>query len=1149
MYDQFQPCRELRRLPPAVRAWCGMAQHPPRKTLPVEEWWISRTTTTTPAPLAPFPTATAAPAPLAPQIHRTFSRSSMLSFRSITDRALDVDPDLRFMALEDLKKCLAPSNASHIEAFVPTLFKLLNDPNPNVQSLALRVFPAIVPCVSTATTMAVIDQLYHDEGPVAGLVLRLMLACKYDVALAAALVANLVPPVLARDQVDLLVELVRHFVAVFSPQQMVLVALFLVRRSFQLPASSKYRYGFDMLVARGVEFAPYMAMVDAEPAVDFSSQLVRARLVLSLVRACHEPADLHRVYRDAVVVLARHSDDLDYDQLQEDHTLKDVCFDVVDALAVRRRENPTTATVDSAADPQISDIVSTYLHYSTTEFELASDDDDILFSDDDADDQETYDDGAWKLRYKAIRLTAQLNLGDFLPTLVDSLADRNSLISTAAIDAIVAIGPSQDLVGSIEDKILSNLSNETLTSYLALIDSILAHNLQFHRQFLAKLFEFLNLPKNLDLNENLSLIASVSNYENASVVAEISTPLVEPLCDKILHKSGNEVFTILKIFDCWSTKLTSNDIFNCLITRLGDAKVLIDFRNEMVRSLTVYVVHHELLEDQWLQVYTIFEENLTSESCLKQNLVSLNEILAKESLKVELFMPLVHTLKAFVSEANQYSHLILSLANKLEESIEIDKLVLFGKYHCKDGKMVNLVVQNLQYHDIHDYTSVLDLLNAVDVDEGVNWHGIIAKLPEFSILEQKLDLSRPTNVKILAITCLERGLDSQIRASETHLNSMITNQQFGPDFVHTLQFLSYVNVQKEVTVDMGELVLLLSKDVPDTLKVEISKNLGFLMKNSSLLLVQKYVESDDVSIKMNLLNAIKTFITNFHDEGFETTVYKLLLDQVNVVGIMKEFKAVGEILAIISYKNNDYGEVKSLMNLQDQSTGLVYTSLVILNHLVVKLDDKALIDQLIHDSLKYYEITNIDIKVMLTKNLINVYYHFPEIITQSIISTVLTELKAYPEFRKVIPMGPYKYVIDEGLEIRKLVFEWLYLVINDDAISKDFDAIMDVVITQGLLDKELDIVNLSYKSMNRLVKKNPEYLKDVGRMNGLIDQLRKNRDKKVKSKASNQEIEEFNESKKSLEGFVRTVEEIRGRMSFRSSDWEAFKTEGGRLGQ
>ena len=62
----------------------------------------------------------------------------------LADKALDVDPDLRFMALEDLRKHLNDPKVEirprQVEKFVPILFRLLHDSNPNVQSQAVKTF-------------------------------------------------------------------------------------------------------------------------------------------------------------------------------------------------------------------------------------------------------------------------------------------------------------------------------------------------------------------------------------------------------------------------------------------------------------------------------------------------------------------------------------------------------------------------------------------------------------------------------------------------------------------------------------------------------------------------------------------------------------------------------------------------------------------------------------------------------------------------------------------------------------------------------------------------------------------------------------------------------------------------------------------------
>lgn len=60
-----------------------------------------------------------------------------INFNSLEDRAIDVDPDIRFMALEDLRKFLTDDTITisrtainqSLNNMIPTLLKMLNDPS------------------------------------------------------------------------------------------------------------------------------------------------------------------------------------------------------------------------------------------------------------------------------------------------------------------------------------------------------------------------------------------------------------------------------------------------------------------------------------------------------------------------------------------------------------------------------------------------------------------------------------------------------------------------------------------------------------------------------------------------------------------------------------------------------------------------------------------------------------------------------------------------------------------------------------------------------------------------------------------------------------------------------------------------------------
>lgn len=91
-----------------------------------------------------------------------------INFNILKDRAMDVDPDIRFMALEDLRKFLQDESAAltrttlnqSLENFFPILLNMLNDQNPDVQTQAIKSFEPMVKYLSNETFSKLVKKLF-----------------------------------------------------------------------------------------------------------------------------------------------------------------------------------------------------------------------------------------------------------------------------------------------------------------------------------------------------------------------------------------------------------------------------------------------------------------------------------------------------------------------------------------------------------------------------------------------------------------------------------------------------------------------------------------------------------------------------------------------------------------------------------------------------------------------------------------------------------------------------------------------------------------------------------------------------------------------------------------------------------------------------
>ena len=113
-----------------------------------------------------------------------------------------------------------------------------------------------------------------------------------------------------------------------------------------------------------------------------------------------------------------------------------------------------------------------------------------------------------------------------------------------------------------------------------------------------------------------------------------------------------------------------------------------------------------------------------------------------------------------------------------------------------------------------------------------------------------------------------------------------------------------------------------------------------------------------------------------------------------------------------------------------------------LNNLQATKVNNTLLDSLIKSSIEWLNIVNIDIRQIVVGNLLTGLHSKPDtilpILDLIILPKIFDQLQAEDSFKKIITMGPYKYVLDEGLEIRKLCYEFIYSVISlENAVIKN----------------------------------------------------------------------------------------------------------------
>lgn len=269
-----------------------------------------------------------------------------------------------------------------------------------------------------------------------------------------------------------------------------------------------------------------------------------------------------------------------------------------------------------------------------------------------------------------------------------------------------------------------------------------------------------------------------------------------------------------------------------------------------------------------------------------------------------------------------------------------------------------------------------------------------------------------------------------------------------------------------------------------------------------------------------------------------------------------ELKLAGDVLSKITELDSagDYNN-KILSLLRNQEEGprnehLIYTIVVIIKQLMsstVAKFDILIVERVI----VYLPISNLELKLAIVSTLLTGLYNksfvFVGIINEVILPRIYDELTAKEEFKKVIPMGPYKYVVDEGLEVRKLSYELISAMINvDNDKVKIVDAKIDqvrlfeMVLAKGLNDTENDIINLTILILMQLIQNDENLLTKATNQPELIASLTKIINKKLRSKASTQETESYEDTLRSTIKLSKVINAALISTSAISNEWSSY---------
>ncbi|KAG2731617.1 hypothetical protein G9P44_005204 [Scheffersomyces stipitis] len=433
----------------------------------------------------------------------------------------------------------------------------------------------------------------------------------------------------------------------------------------------------------------------------------------------------------------------------------------------------------------------------------------------------------------------------------------------------------------------------------------------------------------------------------------------------------------------------------------------------------------------------------------------------------------------------------------------------------------------------------------------------------FSRLPSILDLSLETSARSLATVCGQNRLISEIQEQENKLNICLSSKIAAeelPNLVFIVQFLGHCAEYVPLFDVLDKLFTILERgsnnlenekriNSSDAEKVReaAAVSIGLLVRtdlsNRLSKLMLKYASKE--LNNYYLVSSLKVVVPKCNIVQLKS-IWEYLWINVNETefdhSLCSEFRNTGDLISELVLRDKSQLEYLYGILSNKPSLSSIYTAIVSVKHLISKLDDtrESLqeLEKLILITLPSIDIVNIDIKQLIIGNLLTALHNKPQIIlphlNNDILPGIYRQLKAEVEFKKIIPMGPYKYVLDEGLEIRKLSYEFIYTLISLDAqtineYNVDIAETAKNIIEQGLVDDQIDIIVLSSINLINFINNHESIfecllIKDNGAFLSVIAaNLKLQLGKKLGAKASAQDTENYQERIKSIIKLIKRI--------------------------
>lgn len=756
------------------------------------------------------------------------------------------------------------------------------------------------------------------------------------------------------------------------------------------------------------------------------------------------------------------------------------------------------------------------------------------------------------------------NLEVLIETLISTMAHHLSAnfihtLMTRLVELKVSLNSHPELIG-LYDVIIDTYSLDRISNLKFILSDIVEY-LEGERAYSSSISKFLHVCQVFYCKKPLSEVQSITAYEM---------------------------------------------FFRTVAERVNSRQYSSDVRQQLLGNLSELLIHIPITEEYQNLAVKTFSESLSYEVTVAYTIECLNRICERNPHlfdSMNLSVLIIEKLSTYLGAGDSALYgssltLIQTIFERTTYNGDIEVIRVLNQKlltllaATSDPHLINKALFSLGYilellqADQVSAEAVLDIVIhfiSVDDDE-INSHSLeflATKLSMnnvmsgsclFNLALNKLDLSKFMSAKFIAIIVRECELFSEISKIEDRVLLSLETKDIESQFIFGVHFLGCISSDKKATkLTFNDFLSIINNDFSESVSLAAARALGlsvfsdFDRQLPVLLECFRSFSINNDQKKSLLLVSIKLILKQ-HDIETKESAFSLIWN--TIVNAVSEFsndfthedvpilKLAGEILSMVATldKTKDY-QPKIHQNLNSPAVlggnnSLVYVMIVVTKMLLsdYKGDfDEKIIEQVISHLPKQ----NLDLKLAIISTILTGVYNksttIASIADDVILPLIFNELTAKEEFKKVIPMGPYKYVVDEGLEVRKLSYELINAMISvSDTLTQDLYLhvnkvrIIEILLAKGLNDSENDIINLAAENLVQIIQNDYFFLTQISNLQELIHSLSKLLSRNLRSKATTQEAESHGDTLRAIIKLSKVINNALVSDSALTSEWSNY---------